>query len=251
MFNPFSLEGKRILVTGASSGIGRGIALACSQMGAQVVLNGRNQQRLEETLSMLEGEGHVIAIADLSDRDGVDSLANQVTSLDGFVFSSGVLDICTLKTITQETLGQMMSINAYAPILLTSSLVKKKKLGKGASCVYVSSLSGVVIGGTGELAYSATKGALSGFVKTAALEMASKMIRVNAVCPAIVPTELSKKYHEIVPEEVLVAEIPNKYPLKRMGTPEDVANAVVYLLSDASSWVTGINLIIDGGLTLK
>ena len=251
MFNPFSLEGKRILVTGASSGIGRGVAIICSQMGAQVVINGRNQQRLEETFSMLEGEGHMIVIADLSDKDGVDSLANQVASLDGFVFSSGVLDICTLKTITQEALGQMMSINAFAPILLTSSLVKKKKLRKGASCVYVSSLSGVMIGGTGELAYSATKGALSGFVKTAALEMASKMIRVNAVCPAIIPTELSKKYHEIVPEEVLVAEIPSKYPLKRMGTPEDVANAVVYLLSDASSWVTGINLIIDGGLTLK
>ena len=135
--------------------------------------------------------------------------------------------------------------------MLTNGLLRKKKLKSNSSIVYISSLSGVFIGGTGEISYSATKGALSGYMKTAALELAPKKIRVNAICPALVPTDLSRQYHEIVPEEILKAEIPTKYPLGRMGTTEDVANAAMFLLSNASSWITGINLVLDGGLTLR
>lgn len=251
MNNPFSLEGKTVLVTGASSGIGRGIAVACSLMGATLVLNGRRLQRLEQTMSMLHGSGHQIIAADLSEQDSIDSLSVQSPVLNGFVYSSGILDICTSKSVNRDVLNRSMDINAFAPILLTSSLLRNKKLLRGSSCVFVSSLSGVFIGGTGEIAYSATKGALSGYVKTAALELATKGIRVNAVCPGLVPTELSQQYYSFVPEDIMNAEIQNKYPLKRSGTPEDVAYSVVFLLSEGSSWVTGVNLVVDGGLTLR
>lgn len=251
MFNPFSLEGKRILVTGASSGIGRGVAITCSKMGAQMVLNGRNQERLDETLSMLEGEGHLAVAADLSTQKGIDYLVEKCPVINGMVHCAGVLYIGMSKMVDREKLFDIMNVNACSPILMTSLLLKTKKIQKGSSLVFISSLSGVVIGGVGEVMYSATKGALSGYVKTAALELSSKSIRVNAICPALVPTNLSREYHDIVPEDVLKSEISDKYPLKRMGTPNDVANASVFLLSEASSWITGINLILDGGVTLK
>lgn len=251
MYNPFSLEGKTILVTGASSGIGRGLAVACAKMGARVVINGRNEQRLMETLSMLEGEGHSVISADLSIKEGVDNLVSECPEINGFVYSTGILKLCTVKTVNRENLEESISINTIAPIMVTNGLLRKKKLRAGSSIVYISSMSGVFIGGTGEISYSATKGALNGYMKTAALELGPRKIRINCICPALVPTDLSRQYHDIVPEEILKAEIPQKYPLGRMGTVEDVANAAIYLISEASSWVTGINLVLDGGLTLK
>ena len=251
MENPFSLEGKCILVTGASSGIGRGIAVACAKMGARVVINGRNEQRLVETLSMLEGENHIIIAADLATQEGVDSLVATCPEINGFVHSAGVLKLCTVKSVNRQNLEESISTNTIAPIMVTNGLVRKKKLRANSSIVYISSMSGVFIGGTGEISYSATKGALSGYMKTAALELAPRKIRINCICPALVPTDLSRQYHEIVPEEILRAEIPSKYPLGRMGTTEDVGNAAIFLLSEASSWVTGINFVLDGGLTLK
>lgn len=251
MENPFSIEGKSILVTGASSGIGRGIAVACAKMGAKVVVNGRNEQRLKETLSMLEGEDHVVIAADLATQEGIDCLVAACPEINGFVHSAGVLKLCTVKSVNRQNLEESINTNTVAPIMITNGLVRRKKLRANSSIVYISSMSGVFIGGTGEISYSATKGALSGYMKTAALELAPRKIRINCICPALVPTDLSRQYHEIVPEEILKAEIPSKYPLGRMGTTEDVANAAIYLLSEASSWVTGINFVLDGGLTLK
>ena len=251
MENPFTLEGKCILVTGASSGIGRGIAVACAKMGARVVVNGRNEQRLKETLSMLEGDNHMVIAAELATQEGIDKLVAECPELNGFVHSAGVLKLCTVRTVNRQNLEESISTNTIAPIMVTNGLVRKKKIKTFASIVYISSMSGVFIGGTGEISYSATKGALSGYMKTAALELAPRNIRINSICPALVPTDLSRQYHEIVPEEFLKAEIPTKYPLGRMGTTEDVANAAIYLLSEASNWVTGINLVLDGGLTLR
>lgn len=251
MENPFSINEKTILVAGASSGIGRGIAIQCSKLGAKVIISGRNIERLNETFQLMEGDGHSIIAADLSNQDGVDSLVTACPEINGLVYSAGVLELCTTKTVNRQNLESSFNTNAIAPIMVTNGLLRKKRFKPQSSIVYISSLSGVFIGGTGEISYSATKGALSGYMKTAALELAPRNIRVNTICPALVPTDLSRQYHEIVPEEILKAEIPTKYPLGRMGKTDDVANAAIFLLSAASSWITGTNLILDGGLTLK
>lgn len=250
MYNPFSLEGKTILVTGASSGIGRGIAVECSKMGARLVITGRSEERLQETLSMLEGEDHLIISADLSKQENIDFLVMRCPVINGIVHSAGIPKICGVKHINRELLEEIININEIAPILLTSALVKKKKLQRGSSVVIIASMSGVYVANVGESPYSATKGALSGFVKSAAYELASQGTRVNSICPAIVQTKLLELSNEMFSEEQLNESMGGKYPLKRFGKPEDIAYGAVYLLSDASSWVTGINLLIDGGYCL-
>lgn len=250
MYNPFSLDGKVILVTGASSGIGRGIAIECSKMGATVVINGRNEERLNDTLLQLEGEGHLLIKADISKQEDIDSLVAKCPSINGIVHSAGIPAICGVKHIDRSLLEQIVNVNEIAPILLTSALIKKKKLQKDSSIVFIASMSGVYVANIGESPYSATKGALSGFVKSAAFELASQGTRVNAICPAVVQTQLLQLSNKMFSEEQLKEKMKDKYPLKRFGTPEDIAHGAIYLLSDASSWVTGINLLIDGGYCL-
>lgn len=250
MYNPFSLEGKTILVTGASSGIGRGIAIQCSKMGARVVINGRNEERLQVTFDKLEGEGHLRIIADLSVQTDIDRLAEEVPELNGFVNSAGILKICPVKRINRQTIEEIMNVNTFGPILLTSQLLRKKKLQKRASIVLIASMSGVCVANTGEGPYAATKAALSGYAKTAAFELSAQGTRVNTICPGLVSTEMLTLSNEMFSEEQLKETMYGRYPLKRVGTPEDIANGAIYLLSDASSWVTGINLVIDGGYTI-
>lgn len=250
MYNPFSLEGKTILVTGASSGIGRGIAIECSKMGAKVVINGRNEQRLNETLSQLEGEGHLAIRADLSKQEDIDTLVAQCPDLNGVVHSAGIPKICGVKHIDRSLLEDIVNVNEIAPILLTSGLLKKKKIQKKSSIVFIASMSGVYIANIGEAPYSTTKGALAGFTKGAAFELAAQGTRVNTICPGLVPTSILDLSNEMFSEEQLKETMYGRYPLKRVGTPEDIAYAAIYLLSDASTWVTGINLLIDGGYCL-
>lgn len=245
--NPFTLEGKTILVTGASSGIGRGIAVECSKMGAKMVINGRNRERLQETCEMLSGEGHVMIQADLSLQEGIDRLVEECAVVNGCVHSAGIPKICSVKHIDRTLLEEIVNINETAPILITSQLLKKKKLQKKSSVVFIASMSGIFMANTGEGPYAATKGALSGFVKTAALELAPQGTRVNAICPGLVPTDILKLSNTIFSEEHLKEVMSDRYPLKRFGTPEDVAYAAIYFLSDASSWITGVNLLVDGG----
>ena len=249
-YNPFSLEKKTILVTGASSGIGRGIAVECSKMGGRVVVSGRNKERLNETLLLLEGTGHLAIQADLSKQDEIDSLVENCPVINGCVHSAGIPKICGVKYINRVLLEEIVNINEIAPILLTSSLLKKKKLSKEASIVFIASMSGVYIANIGEAPYSTTKGALSGFVKGAALELAAQGTRVNTICPGLVPTSILSLSNEMFSEEQLKETMYGRYPLKRVGTPEDIANGAIYLLSDASIWVTGINLLVDGGYCL-
>ena len=249
-YNPFSLEKKTILVTGASSVIGRGIAVECSKMGGRVVVSGRNKERLNETLLLLEGTGHLAIQADLSKQDEIDSLVENCPVINGCVHSAGIPKICGVKYINRVLLEEIVNINEIAPILLTSSLLKKKKLSKEASIVFIASMSGVYIANIGEAPYSTTKGALSGFVKGAALELAAQGTRVNTICPGLVPTSILGLSNEMFSEEQLKETMYGRYPLKRVGTPEDIANGAIYLLSDASSWVTGINLLVDGGYCL-
>jgi len=248
MYNPLSLHGKTILVTGASSGIGRSIAIECSKMGAMVIITGRNPDRLEETLKLLEGDNHFAILYDLT-RD-LEWLVQECPPLDGLVNNAGIASLMPVKHYKRDKLDEIMNINAIAPIMLTSLLVKNKKLNKEASVVFVSSISGVCISTLGESSYSASKGAINGFMKGAAIDLASKKIRVNSVNPGLVQTSLLDMASETFSGEQLQEKI-DQYPLKRIGQPEDVAYGVIYLLSDVSKWVTGTNIVIDGGFTLK
>jgi NAD(P)-dependent dehydrogenase (short-subunit alcohol dehydrogenase family) len=219
-------------------------------MGAKVVINGRNKERLQKTFDQLEGEGHIQIVADLSKQEDIERLANEVPELNGFVNSAGIPKICPVKRIDRQTLEEIMNVNAFGPILLTSQLLRKKKLQKKSSIVLIASISGVCMANTGEGPYAATKAALAGYTKTAAFELAAQGTRVNTICPGLVPTEILTLSNEMFSEDQLKETMYGRYPLKRVGTPEDIANGAIYLLSDASSWVTGINLVIDGGYTV-
>jgi len=248
-YNPFSLEGKKILVTGASSGIGRGIAIECSRMGASVVISGRNQARLEETFSMMEHDcDHKMVIADLSSEEGVFALVDGIgDSLDGVVLCAGFTIVKPFKFVSNKDLNAIMSVNYNAPVLLTQRLIKKKKINKNASVVFISSVSGVYVSAPAGALYSGSKGAVNGIAKAMAIDLSSRGIRVNCVNPGMVDTNIFAKGD--ITQEQLEEDVKN-YPLGRYGKPEDIAYAVIYLLSDASQWVTGTNLKIDGGLTL-
>lgn len=248
-YNPFTLTGKTILVTGASSGIGRSTAIECSKMGAKVILTARNEQRLQETLTQLEGEGHQYFVADLSREEDVISLVKMLPVLDGCVNNAGYNILQLISFIKREDMERIFNINIQAPIMLTHTLVKNKKLNKNSSIVFTSSISGKSVCSIGNSLYSATKGALSSFMRNAALDLATKKIRCNAVLPGMVETPLKEGKASITAEQW--EENRKLYPLKRFGTPEDVAYAIIYLLSDASSWMTGTELIIDGGRTLN
>jgi NAD(P)-dependent dehydrogenase (short-subunit alcohol dehydrogenase family) len=251
MINPFSLEGKTILVTGASSGIGQGIAIQCSKMGAKVILNGRNEKRLKETLSQMEGDGHKLVCADLGTQEGIEKVVAECPELDGYVHSAGIPALRAVKNIDRALMQEMYNINAIAPITMTSLLVKKKVLKKKSSIVLIASTSGIFVGNVGEAPYSSTKGALYGFVKSAAIELAARGTRLNTLCPGLTPTRILEMSDNMFSKEQMIEKQLPKYPMKRFGTPEDIANGAIYLLSDASSWVTGINLNVDGGLTLE
>ena len=248
MNNPFSLEGKTILVTGASSGIGRATAIACSQMGAVVVVTGRNESRLQETLDALEGSGHQMIVADIANDDQIDYLVAQIPAINGLVNNAGITETCPTQFIKRDKLNRVMEVNTIAPILLTQRILKKKKLGKGGSIVFTCSISGTCVCVGGNVLYSASKGAIHGFMKNAALDLAHKGIRVNDVCPGMIDTHILDA--GTISEEQLEIEA-QRYPMKRFGKPEEVAYGIIYLLSDASSFVTGSSIVIDGGFTLQ
>lgn len=248
MYNPFSLDGKTVLVTGASSGIGRATAIECSKLGATVVVTGRNECRLQETLSLMEGVGHQLIIADLASDEGVQSLVDVCPKLDGLVNNAGYTHTMLTNFINREALSQQLEVNTIAPILLFQRLLKAKKLSKGSSVVFTSSISGLCCAGLGNVLYSTSKSAINGFVKNAALDLASRNIRINAVAPGMVDTHIYDA--GTISAEQLEAE-KQRYPMKRFGKPEEVAYAIIYLLSDASSFTTGSTLVLDGGVTLQ
>lgn len=250
MRNPFSLEEKCILVTGASSGIGRGIAVACAKMGAIVILSGRNEARLQETLALLEGEGHIVLCGDLNLEETRKEIVDKMPALNGVVFCAGISQIQMAKFMDQSSLEGIFRTNVFSPLMLNTLLLKKKKIQKNSSIIFISSISGVYRSQIGEGGYGATKAALAGYSKSLALELSAQGIRVNTIHPGVVETPLLEVSNGTFGEEELEA-LRQKYPLKRFGKPEDIAHCSVYLLSDASSWMTGSNILIDGGFTLK
>lgn len=247
-YNPFSLEGKTILITGASSGIGRTTAIECSRLGAKVIITGRNEERLKETLTQLEGDENQYIIADLSDESQIDELVSQLPNIDGLVNNAGANIVGLVPYIKSKDLFSLINTNLCAPILLTHLIVKRKKICKGGSIVFTSSI-GKTIVAPGNGMYAATKGGVSSFMKNTALELGAKNIRCNAVLPGMVETPLKDGKSTITEEQWEINR--QLYPLKRFGNPEDVAFAIIYLLSDASSWVTGAEFVIDGGRSLK
>jgi len=247
MDNPFSLKGKTILITGASSGIGKTTSIECSKLGAKIILTGRNTKRLEETMALLTGEGHQIQVLDLNISEAVSEFIENMPKLDGVVYCAGTQRTCPIKFIQREDIDKVFETNFFANININTLLLSKKKINKGASIVFISSIAAGIVAEVGNAIYSASKGALSSYAKVLALEMSSQRIRVNCVLPGMVNTPLLKKLDV---EEDQLKEDEKRYPLG-YGNPEDVAYSVIYLLSDATKWVTGSNLILDGGLTLK
>ena len=242
-FNPFTLVGKQILVTGASSGIGKAIAVACAKMGATVIVTGRNVERLNETLNLMSEGDHKAISADLTKAEDIESLVAELPKLDGLVQCAGVGSRVPCKNIGKEDLQHVFMPNVEAPILFQTAILSKRKINKAASIVYVASRAANAPS-VGNAAYSASKGAIISYAMCLALELAPRLIRVNCICPGMVWTELILK-DGVDKEQLEQSQL--TYPLKRFGQPEDIANLAIYLLSDASSWMTGSSLDISGG----
>lgn len=242
-----SIKDKTILVTGASSGIGKAIAILLSKMGCNVIMCARNEANLALVHDQLDPYGnHEVFKVDFNQQKDLENLVDSIPKINGFVNSAGMLKKQPLKFLTTRSINETLDVNFVAPAFLSKLLYKKKKLLEGASVVFISSIASTQAS-LGNATYMASKGAISSFAKGMALELAPKKIRVNCISPALIRTPLVDK---ALSEKDLDTYL-KKFPLGRFGTPTDVANCVVYLISDASSWVTGINLILDGGVTLK
>lgn len=243
MYNPYSLEGKTVLVTGASSGIGRATAIECSKLGANVIITARNEEKLRNTLDALEGNGHQMFLCDLNKEENIDNLINSLPEIQCLVNNAGYINLLPVQFINSEQFNKILTVNTVAPILILQKLLKRKKLKKGASVVFTSSLAGLGYGTVGNSMYSASKGAISSFIRVAAKELSPKGIRVNAVCPSMIETSIMEKGN--VSQEQLDNDKKN-YPLG-YGEPRDVALSIVFLLSDAAKWITSTNMIVDCG----
>lgn len=247
IYNPFSLTDKIILITGASSGIGKSIAIECSRLGAKVIILGRNQERLQETYSLLNGEGHLAISVDLNDEISVNKIVSDLPLLNGIVYCAGIQKSAPVKNINQKEFLEIIQTNLFSTTYLNTIILQKKKINKYASLIFISSTAAGIVAEIGNAMYSATKGAIASYAKVLALELASRRIRVNCVSPAMVKTNLLETI-AVNKEQLEIDEL--RYPFG-YGEPIDVSYAVIYLLSDASKWVTGTNLLLDGGLTLK
>jgi len=248
-YNPFSLTGKTILITGGAGGIGSAAALACIRLGARVILTDIRQDALQTILVSLPasqtGEPNLCFTADLTDAEQLAALVDFCPQIDGLVCNAGVMKLTLTQFITEEELTRIQKINLNAPILLTRSLLKKKKIKKGGSIVFTASAAGVYRVSIGNGIYATTKCGVDAFMRTVALELGPKGIRCNSVNPGMVETALIGSFTDEEKEKEKL-----NYPLRRFAKPEDIAFGIVYLLSDASSFVTGTALKIDGGMTL-
>lgn len=249
MYNPYTLEGKTILVTGASTGIGRQVAIDCAKFGAKLVLSDLDGEKMNALLGELEGEGHLAFTCDLTSEEDITSLVDNCPVLDGFSNNAGASKSIFLKFVSQKVLNEAAAINTFGPALLLQKLVRKKKLSKKSSVVFTTSVSGVYTVHYGDSVNAMSTGALNAFAKAAALDLGAQGIRVNCVNPSVIVTENAFSGALLTEDEI--KEKQNYFPLnKRFGTPDDVSSPIIFLLSDASSWITGAKLPIDGGYTL-
>lgn len=250
MYNPYSLENKTILVTGASSGIGKVTAMECSKLGATVIITGRNEQRLNDTFKELNtsyGQQHISIVADLSTEEGVADLVSQIPSLDGVSSNAGIPTTILIKFIKQETLQDTWNINTVSHVNLAKLLFKKKKLNQGSSYVFTASIGGTTSFGPGNSVYGMSKAAINSFMRFCAIEFSTRMIRCNSVSPGMIVTPMTQDSSMFTKEDY--EKDAEKYLLKRYGRPEEVARVITFLLSDASSFITGETILVDGGFT--
>jgi len=253
MTNPFSLKLKTIVVTGASSGLGRNISIAISKMGAKVIMIARNEDRLKETLKLLEGSKHCYYSFDLLNISEIKSLLVTIVKengkLDGLVHSAGIESTMPLKILSNEHLEQTFKINVFSAIEFTKQFSIKKNVNQqGASVIFLSSVMGS-LGEKGKVAYCGSKAAVKNMVKPLALELASNQIRVNSISPGLILTEMTQKLFDSISLQN-VQNIKDKHPLG-IGEVNDVSNLCIYLLSDSSKWMTGSNITIDGGYSIS
>ena len=249
-YNPFSLEGTTSLVTGASSGIGKQTAIECSKLGASVIITGRDAVRLQETFDALNlnAGAHKQVIADLLKEEDVDLLLNEVGKVDGVVLCAGKGLTLPVQFCTREKFDEIFNINFFSPIEVLRLLYKKKQINKEGSIVIMASLGGTQIYSGGNSIYGSSKAALNSMMRFCAKEFAPRKIRVNSICPGMVDTPL---IHRGTVSDEQLEQDKERYPLKRYGTPEDIAYGAVYLLSNASSWMTGQDIVLDGGVSIK
>jgi len=247
--NPMNLSDKNIMVTGASSGIGRSIALVLSKMGANVIMVARNEERLEAVLKELEPGNHSYFLLDLNDPTGIGNMVDKVCSgglkLSGLVHSAGISKTVPMQYLKLEDLNTIMTVNFYSFIELAKQFSRRKNNDNGGSIVAISSISSKV-GARGLTAYCASKGALDSAIKSMALELAPKGIRINSIAPGMIRTEIYDGLKEIVNNPSFEQDL-KKRQIMGIGEPEDVAYAAAFLLSDASRFITGTSIIVDGG----
>ncbi|MDD2229233.1 MAG: SDR family oxidoreductase [Candidatus Cloacimonetes bacterium] len=250
--NPFDLSGKNIIITGASSGIGRSCAIECSRMGAKLSLIGRDNVRLEETYEALDGKGHLMLIRDISDYESIEALVAETViklgPIDGFVHSAGMGMNLPVRMMTPAHFEKIFSVNVFAAFEFAKQIAKKKYIrAAGGSMIFIASAAGIKAE-AGKIGYSSSKAALINGVRSLALEFASKKIRANCVSPAVCVTRMSQAFMNKLSEEGRM-ELISQHPLG-LGVPEDVAYSCIFLLSDASRWITGSNLVTDGGFSV-
>jgi NAD(P)-dependent dehydrogenase (short-subunit alcohol dehydrogenase family) len=246
MENPFTLKDKQILITGASSGIGRAVAIECSKSEANLIISGRNSENLNETYSLLNGKNHNVLTADMNFESEISNLVDKLPILNGIVHCSGINTKSLVKFLNEDKINSVMKTNFNAPALLMKDLIKQKKLQKNASIIMISSIASTYAA-ISNTVYASSKGALNSLVRVLALELAAQNIRVNGIQPGMIRTGILNAYDL----QENLKEYEKEYPLGRLGNPKDVAFAAIYLLSDVSGWITGTSLIVDGGISLR
>lgn len=252
MYNPYSLENKTILVTGASSGIGKATAVECAKLGATVVVTARNEARLRDVFESLDrsyNQSHQMIIADLSTSEGLKELLEEIPNLDGVSSNAGISKgIAPIKFMKDEIVDEIFNINLLSHVRLARDLFKKKKLNKGSSYVFTASIGGVTSFSIGNAVYGMSKSAINSFAKFCAVDFATRKIRCNAICPGMIETPMTSGNGTVTEEDYQKDK--ENYLVKRYGRPEEVALTTAFLLSDASSFITGITLFVDGGASI-
>ena len=248
MNNPFSVKDKTILITGAASGIGKATATLCAEMGSKLILLDLNEKGLNEVKAEVSDTTVETITINLTDFESLKEMVSELPKLDGVVSNAGIFYSMMAKLSEKSDMEKIFEINTFSHINLIQQLLEQKKLNKGASIVFTSSMSGVFCGAVGGSLYGATKSALAGYAKALAVELAPRGIRVNTVHPGMINTPL---IHSAALSQDVLDEDKKNYPLGRYGEPEEVACSIVFLLSDATKWMTGTQLLIDGGFSVR